>query len=89
MASHRSKAIYEVDSMSWEEKCLYYADKRCLHDGLVSLSHRLIDGAARYEKHRNLAFEAQVFALEIDIQQMGHWNDRELEEYCKKTAMPV
>ena len=56
----------------WEEKLLYYADKRTKHDQLVSLQERLQDG-----RNRNLpetentpeaqAMDAKVFALEQEI----------------------
>ena len=32
---------------SWEEKLIYYADKRVLHDKIVSLKQRLADGHIR------------------------------------------
>jgi uncharacterized protein len=33
---------------TWEEKLLYYADKRVRHDKITSIAERLIDGRKRY-----------------------------------------
>lgn len=57
---------------SWEEKLLYYADKRTKHDQIVPLKERLDDGRKRNvpgmeytEEARSL--DEKVFALEREI----------------------
>ncbi|PJC37410.1 hypothetical protein CO046_00565 [Candidatus Peregrinibacteria bacterium CG_4_9_14_0_2_um_filter_53_11] len=57
---------------SWEEKLLYYADKRVKHDQLVSLKERLSDGKERNgrtveETAVSQEREKRVFALEEEI----------------------
>jgi HD superfamily phosphodiesterase len=47
---HRFAGLIEAHDkpVTWEEKLLYYADKRILHDKIVSTSQRLKDGKERY-----------------------------------------
>ncbi len=78
--AHRSKKIYEKDQMSWEEKCLYYADKRAMHDQFVSLQKRLEDGAMRYGHARTENFESLVFELEKELQKAGKWKEVDLQD---------
>ncbi len=57
---------------TWEEKILYYADKRVKHDRIVSISERLTDGRERYFPDGNLPendhlVEKAVYALEKEI----------------------
>lgn len=57
---------------SWEEKLLYYADKRTKHDQVVPLKERLDDGRKRNVPGMKYTEEARrlderVFALEREI----------------------
>lgn len=56
---------------TWEEKILYYADKRILHDKLVSLKERLKDGRKRYHGGKispeDKLVEAKLFKIEKDM----------------------
>lgn len=56
---------------TWEEKLVYYADKRVLHDRIVTLEERIADGNKRYgsENDRRIAERAQnaIRALEKEI----------------------
>lgn len=57
---------------SWEEKILYYADKRTKHDHIVTLKERLADGRRRNAPKTENTKEAveldeKVFALEREI----------------------
>jgi len=47
---HRFNCIIEKDNRprTWEEKVLYYADKRVRFDKIVSIAQRLRDGKKRY-----------------------------------------
>jgi uncharacterized protein len=47
---HRFEGLIDAQDKptTWEEKILYYADKRVMHDSIVSISERLIDGRNRY-----------------------------------------
>lgn len=57
---------------TWEEKLLYYADKRVLHDKIVTLKVRLKDGSKRYSKRNkananNPVLDKAVYTLENEI----------------------
>lgn len=57
---------------SWEEKILYYADKRTKHNQVVTLKERLADGRSRNAPETENTEEAReldekVFALEREI----------------------
>lgn len=57
---------------SWEEKLLYYADKRTKHDRIVSLKERLTDGRARNAPEtagskESQALDQKIFELEREI----------------------
>lgn len=57
---------------SWEEKLLYYADKRTKHDTVVSLRERLEDGKRRnapdsITTEESKKVEEKVFLLEQEI----------------------
>lgn len=69
---HRYLQILEGFN-SWEEKLLYYADKRTRHDTVVTLKERLEDGRRRNapetegtEESKEL--DEKIFALELEIQ---------------------
>lgn len=47
VASHRSRAIFE-EIKTFEEKIVYLADKKVLHDKIVKISERLLDGRERH-----------------------------------------
>lgn len=57
---------------TWEEKLLYYADKRVRHDEIVSIAERLIDGRERYFPDGDLPendhhVEKAIYKLEKEI----------------------
>ncbi|MFC1747753.1 HD domain-containing protein [Pseudomonadota bacterium] len=56
---------------TWEEKLLYYADKRVLNDLVVSLEHRLEDGRKRYHQgvitEKDKQVEKKLYELEAEI----------------------
>jgi hypothetical protein len=56
----------------WEEKLLYYADKRTSHDTVVSLKERLKDGRLRNAPEtigtpESQEIDEKIFALEHEI----------------------
>lgn len=68
---HRYRQILEGFD-SWEEKVLYYADKRVKHDKVVSLQERLTDGRERNAPETKRTLEAgeldrKIFDLEKEI----------------------
>lgn len=72
---HRYTYILSEENrpMTWEDKLVYYADKRVKHDKIVSLDHRLDDGEKRNihmvdkdKKRRDKAREKN-FELEKEI----------------------
>ena len=57
---------------TWEEKILYYADKRVMHDQIVSLQKRVQDMRERYFPDGNLPasdqpVEKAIFKLEKEL----------------------
>lgn len=76
IAKHAYSSIIDSDlskrPCTWEEKLLYYADKRVKHDQFVSLKERLEDGRKRYSSNEKLpdneeAIEKTLFSLEEEI----------------------
>ena len=62
----------EFQPYSLEEKILYYADKRVLHDQVVSLEERITDGRIRYPQNKaqtmkGLVIENILFELETEL----------------------
>lgn len=47
---HKFDSLITDSPKTWEEKILTYSDKRVLHDRIVSLRERFIDGKARYPR---------------------------------------
>jgi uncharacterized protein len=77
---HRYTAVIDEDDLpeSWEEKLVYYADKRAMHDTIVPLKDRLEDAHKRSAflltkagKPRRVDMEkkvdTQIFRLEEEI----------------------
>jgi hypothetical protein len=74
---HRYTAlVHEADRpRTWEEKLVYYADKRVMHDAIVPLRVRLDEAHKRHTARRAttlsdadiLAVDAAIFQLEADI----------------------
>ncbi len=71
--SHRFQIILEPEPFkTWEEKILYYADKRVEHDQIVSLEERLDRGKERNavtedQKARSDEARPKIYALEKEI----------------------
>ena len=69
---HKYEAILSDPPRTWEEKLLYYADKRVAHDQIVSLSERLEEGRRRHFPGKPLDNEEEkrrkaIHALEKEI----------------------
>ena len=71
---HRFAGLIEPENKpkTWEEKLVYYADKRVRHDQIVSLAERLEDGRERYFPDGKLPpnhelVEKAIFKLEKEI----------------------
>jgi len=75
---HRYTAIVSKDDMprTWEEKLVYYADKRAMHDKIVPLRERLAEAPARHAGKRQAAgidpaevarIDAAIVAMETEI----------------------
>lgn len=75
---HRYTALVDGDDRprTWEEKLVYYADKRIMHDGIVPLRTRLADAHRRNAFRREAAgitdellarVDAAIFKLEAEI----------------------
>lgn len=65
--------FFEIDNLkTWEEKILYYADKRVDHDQVVSLKKRFIEGKKRNasmndDEEKVKTTEEKVFKLEKEF----------------------
>lgn len=53
IAKHRLSAILKNSLNTWEEKIVYYADKRVNHDQIVSIETRLREGRKRWQANRS------------------------------------
>ena len=51
---------------SWEEKVVFYADKRVLHDKIVTIKERLKDANKRYPKYAKEEQKAYVFVEKVE-----------------------
>jgi hypothetical protein len=65
---HSINAIIEKDKIpqTWEEKILYYADRRAKEDKLVSLDERISDLKKRYPEIERFIEEALPKIIEIE-----------------------
>lgn len=65
--------FFEIDNLeTWEEKILYYADKRVDHDQIVSLKKRFIEGKKRNasmsdDTEKVKTTEGKIFKLEKEF----------------------
>ena len=72
---HRFSSVINEDPrerpLTWEEKILYYADKRVAHDKIVTLRERLDDLNKRYGQHaltkKSYENTNEIFRLEKEI----------------------
>ncbi len=78
--AHNTASIYKNKPFSWEELCVHYADKRVLHDTIVSLESRLLDGRVRYAYEHSPHLEEKLFALEKDLFTAGNILPEEISE---------
>jgi len=51
---------------TWEEKLIFYADKRVLHDKIVSIKERLKDANKRYPKYTKQERKAFEFVEKVE-----------------------
>ena len=51
---------------SWEEKLLYYADKRVMHETIVSLKDRLTEGHKRNIFQHDSAIQSKINTAKVD-----------------------
>jgi len=86
------KALFEANPLdrpgTLEEKVLFYADKRVLHDQIVPLKKRLSDGAERYKsigKQDQKEWPA-IFQLEGEICEKAGISPEEISESSLKSA---
>lgn len=87
---HRFLQI-ETGFDSWEEKIVYYADKRVKHDQVVSLAERLEDGRKRNNPDTlgtasAKKLDEKVFALEREICLAGGFRAEDLGNLWKMSS---
>ena len=79
--------------MTLEEKIVYLADKKILHDKLVSLKKRFRDGAIRHPlKNESLRIKMQNNTLKIAQELFslaGLKNENEIDKFLKKMKTKI
>jgi len=84
---HKSKAIFE-DFGSTEEEIVFIADKKVLHDKIVSIKERLADGRIRHnlgdEKKQKLLEEKIIVLAKQLFSMAGLKNEKELDNISSK-----
>ncbi len=82
--SHYTGDIFRSELFSLEEMCVYYADKRALHDTFVTIQERLIDGAKRYPREDAMAKQndllQKILAFEHELQVLGAWTENDIQK---------
>jgi HD superfamily phosphodiesterase len=65
---HRYAALLDEKDkpVTWEEKIVYYADKRVMHDRIVPLKERLDEAHIRNARRRNCKNQAKLDSERID-----------------------
>ena len=73
---HRFNSVIDANHkerpVTWEEKILYYADKRVRHESIVSIKERIEDGRRRYFPEGKIPpderlVEKQILKLETEL----------------------
>ena len=86
---HRFSSIIDIDPkerpVTWEEKILYYADKRVQHDQIVTLKQRIEDGRRRYFPDGTIPDDDEktykaIVRLEKDLCQAAGMEPAEISE---------
>jgi predicted hydrolase (HD superfamily) len=62
---HKYILILEEGLDTWEQKLIYYADKRVAPYGIVSLDERLKEGHKRYSKIQSKELDKLIFCFSI------------------------
>ena len=67
---HRYTAILDDKEKpsTWEEKLLYYADKRVMHDRIVPLKDRLDEAHKRHRHKQSTAAQGRTNTAKVDVQ---------------------
>jgi uncharacterized protein len=67
---HRYLAILDEKDkpMTWEEKLVYYADKRVMHDRIVPLKERLEEAHKRYIRQHGTSAQRRITTAKADAQ---------------------
>lgn len=66
--------FWQIDNLkTWEEKILYYADKRVYEDKIVSLKRRIAESRKRYPNPSKevLSAERKMFELEAELGELS------------------
>lgn len=64
---------------TWEEKIVYYADKRVAHTKVVSLKERFREGSKRYGSKTPIRIAQKIYKLEQSICKKAKISPKELE----------
>lgn len=81
ISKHGSWNILEGKVNTWEEKIVFYADKRVLHDTIVSVNERYEDSKIRHTRSKNQdKTKAAVLELEKEIFEKLDFNPEDIKE---------
>jgi len=87
--SHFTGDICRKSEFSLEELCVYYADKRAMHNKFVTVQERLIDGAKRYpstqSRHTNDLLLTKILDFEKKLQELGGWAEDEIQNTFRRS----
>lgn len=74
ISHHKSKAILSDQIMAMEEKIVFFADKKVLHDRIVTVKDRLLDGRVRHavkDLSKQRILENRIKALGEELFRLG------------------
>ena len=80
---HVYKHYVESDSVSWEDKIVYYADKRCNGDEVVTLDERMAYAREKYPEYHEQKHEEHIREVEKEIFNIIEIEPDELKEAMK------
>jgi uncharacterized protein len=65
VGKHKTSALLNKNLLTWEEKIVFYADKRVLHDKIVSIDERIEDGTKRYKDNHHYTGDEKLISLKM------------------------
>jgi uncharacterized protein len=60
ISKHKTESLTSKKLKKWEEKVVFYSDKRVMHDKIVSIDERMEDGWNRYKDNTHYSGDKKV-----------------------------